>query len=224
MVPRFRGVTLVVALLWVSGVQRLSVAAQTPAGGPPLDKDAICQPYDPKKIQVVQPSGGPFTNSAWKIESAGLPLEQAADQNDADRVASLALFYSVECKIVSNRPLIATVTYWKEPTRPLALPFDEDCRSYNPAKLTATRTGIREQLDSPIRSAGRLPFAIGAQGPKEAEVVLAVARQWTTACVIGGWGAPALPDGSIWANMSAPEKKQAEDRQNAWHPVYYWKR
>ena len=66
------------------------------------DEGAVCQTYDPTKIQVIAPSRDPFADSSWKIESAGALLEQAANQPDADRVATLALYYAEECRIVST--------------------------------------------------------------------------------------------------------------------------
>lgn len=191
-----------------------------------VSDDDACQTYDPTKIQVIPPNSGPFANSAWKIESAGAPLEQAANQADADRVAALTLFYSVECKIVSKRPSFPTITYWKQPTRPLALPFPEECVSYDPAKLSEHVDGLGgtvgdlegRQLRAPV------PFFLRVPGQKEADAVLALARQWTTACVIGGWQPAETPEMLALATQSQDAKRQLEDLRNAWHPVYYWKK
>jgi hypothetical protein len=187
-----------------------------PPGG--IADDAVCQSYDPTKIQVIAPSSNVYTSPAWRIESSGSPLEEAANQADADRVAALALFFAVECRIVSKSPHISTVTYWREPTRPLALPFPEDCRTYDPATISQERNAVG---DLKSKNPGR--FLLGAPGSKEASAILALARQWTTACVIGGWAPATTVDMENMARLSADGRRQLEEGQHSWHPVYYWK-
>jgi hypothetical protein len=210
------------SFLAAGGLFAFSPATEPPRAGV-TDDAAVCQAYDPTKIQVVAPNQGLYASQAWKIESDGKPLEEAASRADADRVAALALFYSVECRIASTTHLIPTVTYWKEATKPLAVPFPEDCRTYDPAEISRTRNAVGDLKD--ISKPSLQPrFLIEVPGDKEGAAVLALARQSTTACVIGGWQPATTPDMENMARVSADARRKLEEVQNAWHPVYYWKK
>jgi hypothetical protein len=192
------------------------------------DDGATCQTYDPLHLQSVQGNFNFTATASWRIETAGQPLEQAANLAEADEVVALALFYTTECRLVSKEPAAyPTVTYWKNPTKPLAVPFKENCRTYTPTLMSRTATEVGDLRLPPKPATGQpvpMPLKFQVAGEPEAIRLLAVMHAARQACVIGGWAPEVTPDLEAQAALSAEGQKALADVQHAWHPVYYWKK
>jgi hypothetical protein len=200
-------------LAFMSFVVGFGVVACRPAAVQTPADVTTCHVYDPTKLAVSAPDNF-YAAQQWKIESAGVEVERAANQADAEQVMTLASFYTQECRIGSSK---TPPTFWKGPVKPLALPFQEDCIDYDPSRIEYAISSL------PVAGAVSLKSLFAADlNQTEADALLAIARRATRACVIGG--RKYLPSG---AQPRGPLTKQdrfdSEAAQETWHPVYYWK-
>jgi len=173
--------------------------------------DASCHRYDPTRVTVAKPAFSLFSTPLWRIESGSVLVEQASTQSDAERVAILAGFYSEECQIGPATASYQPVTYWRDPVKPLALPFSEDCTPYDSNRLTVISYEGRSFLK---------PLDLSFPGEQEAEAALALAQQYKAMCMIGRGSVP-QPGSDPYLRRESREA-QSEAASEV-HFVYYWK-
>jgi hypothetical protein len=172
---------------------------------------ARCHEYDPAKVTIAKPGFSLFSTPLWRIESGSALVEQASTQSDAEHVAAVAAFYTEECQIGAATSWYHPVTYWKNAVRPLAVPFAEDCRSYDPASLavTAYEGGWYLKALDPV-----------FPGADEANAALALAQQYRMMCAIGR-GAVPQPDADPYFRRDSREAQS--DAASKVHLVNDWK-
>jgi hypothetical protein len=103
--------------------------------------------------------------------------------------------------------------------------FPESCRHYDPSTITLNGHDVGE-TPPPLSSGPVAPwFSITVPGDVQGAAVLALARQYTAACVIGGWYYDSAVPADVAMRVREDEqlRMQMEAIENAWHPVYYWK-
>lgn len=208
-------------LLLSASVSLVALAAR------PLVDATTCRTYDPARVSVARPTAGWFRSQTWKVESAGTVVEEAANQEDAEKVATLARFHNEECRIGPAKHLVPAVTFWKGAVKSLDLQFQEDCVAYDPSQLELNSHGyVRDVRPWPEPPTFPRPprLHITVAGEVQGDAVLALARRATTACVIGGWYADSRVPASLLARpRGEQERRELDDIESAWHPVYYWK-
>lgn len=208
---------------WRALVATLACAAGATCAEPaqmPAATPTTCQAYDPASLSVSKPSAGFYSAQQWTITSAGVRLEAAATEADADKVKALASFYRAECHVGGGKD---PATYWIQPVKRLAVPFPEDCVRYAPATIVYAAGGIKDPLaKAPASAVGARQLFVPVPGPDEAGALLVIAKRATQACVIGGWVFQPTPDEARDSTLTKEGKFDLEAADEAWHPVYYW--
>jgi len=179
---------LVSALAFEGSLAGQNGRGAAPAQGPIED----CLPHNPKTLEIVAMPNAP---AKWRLMNGHEAMAVFDNRVDANNALALAQRYTMHCGIGRHRSTRTGgapaedygLKYWKGPSGIESKINPEQCTSYKPAELV-----IRDKGSDGWILTDKAQLTIKLDNRDDAEAALALARQYSSRCVIGHEVRPTL--------------------------------